>query len=155
MTFEIFHDLDGVHADFHAHFFHISGISISEVPKKDLWKIIGKNKTFFYDLPIFPGSQELWEFCTTSFKKNRVLTGAPSSTVSRLQKRHWVAKYFGSHIHVDVVARRDKQTFAHAKGILIDDTEANIVEWIAAGGIGIHHIGSDFQRTINKLKKYL
>ena len=71
------------------------------------------------------------------------------------QKKDWVSKYYGDQWHVDVVPKKDKQNFAHDRGILIDDTKLNIDQWQAAGGIGIFHIGSDFQTTIKTLQSFL
>ena len=47
---------------------------------------------------------------------------------------------------------RDKHLLARPNCILVDDREKNVKEWVAAGGIGIHHKG-DFAETLRQVKE--
>jgi hypothetical protein len=156
----IYCDLDGLFADFDKGVKGLTGSHPKDLEKKFLWKAIHWNKQFFLDLELIEGSWDLWEAVRNVVSEDRIkfLTGAPSSHVFREQKKLWVAKTFGPQYEVNVVPRRDKQLHSGPLKILIDDTEANIHDWVAKGGHGIHHrhvnFVHDFDSTIAALRQY-
>ena len=134
--FELFLDLDGVFADFNKRVFKLSGKWPHEL-QKGLWKIIMADKQFFASLEMMPDAEYLWEYAK---QYNPVfLTGAPPGERSRNQKKEWVAKMFGDEHPTIVLPKRDKPLYSGWRKVLVDDTPANIQEWIEKGGAAVHH----------------
>ena len=69
-------------------------------------------------------------------------------------KKLWVNKNLGISKGINITTRKGKRKFVGDKTILIDDYAKNIMEWKAAGGIGIHYKGNP-QATIKELANIL
>lgn len=134
----LFLDLDGVFADFNGKFFDITGKQPHEVHKKEMWKVIGGTRNFFYSLGLCEDAHHLWEYCKQYQPK--FLTGLPSQRDGREQKQRWVAEKFGDQWETIVVPKRQKQDFSGPNRVLIDDTRDNIDQWVSKGGHGILHV---------------
>lgn len=154
--YQIYCDLDGVLADFDTQFKNISG---GVDPKKyedtygsdKFWKLIGsKGINYWSDMPLMQDATKLWN--TIKRYNPQILTAIPQSRKNATTGKHiWVAKHLGQNVKVNAVMRSEKQQFANAKAILIDDKLKNIQEWEQAGGIGIHHKNAN--STIAQLKR--
>jgi 5'(3')-deoxyribonucleotidase len=152
---ELHLDLDGLFADFDLRVTELSGGKHPKhLEKKHLWATIHRDKQFFANLKLIPGSERLWEAIKDLLPDHKIkfLTGAPASAAFQQQKRDWVAEKFGVY-ETNVVKRRDKQLWSAPYRVLIDDTEGNLHDWIVKGGHGIHHAG-DFDATIRALVEY-
>lgn len=153
---ELHLDLDGLFADFDLRVTELSGgRHPKHLEKKHLWATIHRDKQFFANLKLIPGSERLWAAIKDLLPDHKIkfLTGAPASVASQQQKREWVAKKFGPQYETNVVKRRDKQLWSKPYRVLIDDTEGNLHDWVVKGGHGIHHDG-DFDKTIKALLEY-
>jgi len=148
--FENFYlDLDGVFADFDGRFFSIAGKWPHQVEKKTLWKIVNSHDDYFYSLELTEGALQLWEYAR---QFNPIfLTGLPGKQNGREQKIRWVADKFGPEWTVIVLPKREKQNYAGANRVLIDDTMVNIEQWVQRGGHGVHHKG-DVWETIDQVE---
>jgi hypothetical protein len=147
---QVFLDLDGVFADFDARVKRLTGKHPGQLDRNRLWKAVNSDKRFFAELELIEGCMLLWE--ATRDLEPVFLTGAPSSRVFQEQKREWVARIFGPEFVVHVVPKKLKQEYSGPGKVLIDDTPANIEQWVARGGHGILHTG-DHASTVKALKE--
>jgi hypothetical protein len=147
---QVFLDLDGVFADFDTRVKRLTGKHPSQLDRNRLWKAVNSDKRFFAELELIEGCMLLWE--ATMDLEPIFLTGAPSSRVFQEQKREWVARIFGPEFVVHVVPKKLKQEYSGPGKVLIDDTPANIEQWVARGGHGILHTG-DHASTVEALQE--
>ena len=145
-------DLDGVMADFDAHFPALFGVDHRTLLDDDMWAQINAHASYFRDMPVCPGAKEFFQ--SIEELDPIILTACPKSNYAHVarQKREWVREHLSSTCHVlPVMGGRNKPLFMHSPGdILIDDFEKNIKAWQDEGGVGIHHEGC-FQDTQNHL----
>lgn len=137
----LFLDLDGVMADFDAHFPVLFGCDHREIPDEEMWGHIDGHGSFFRVLPPCPGALEFYNEVRHLYPV--ILTACPSTgyeSVAR-QKREWVREWLGPEpVVMPVMGRKAKPLFMHNPGdILIDDFERNVKLWREHGGHGIHH----------------
>lgn len=134
-------DLDGVMADFDAHFPAVFGLDHRSMADDAMWQTINAHPTYFRDMPPCPGAVEFYR--EIAHLDPIVLTACPRTNYANaaLQKRQWVREHLGRHITVlPVMGGHNKPLFMHASGdILIDDFERNTTAWSKAGGISILH----------------
>jgi 5'-nucleotidase len=152
MKGQLFLDLDGVFADFEAHYLECFGAHCSEHDDDELWANIDAHGTFFLDLPMCPGAAEFLE--TVKHLNPAILTACPKTNTSlhATQKRQWAYKNMPGLSIFTVVGGKNKAQFVKSyRDILIDDFEKNCSAWRAAGGLAIQHDG-DFERTTTKLR---
>lgn len=172
-SYTIFCDLDGVLADFKSELSNkifkdtanelgedgeYSEARYASDPKfrNHMWKAVAlyqKKHGFvvWNGLELLPDSMELWNYLKTRNPQILTATGDAKYRAAE-QKREWVTKHFGSAVRMNFVkAAPLKAQFAKPNHILIDDQLRAIDPWIAAGGIGIHHISA--VKTITELKK--
>ena len=151
MRQKLYLDLDGVMADFDAHFPAQFGLDHKGLADDAMWEIINAHPTYFRDMPPCKGAIEF--FRRIDHLDPIVLTACPKSNYANAarQKREWVREHLSRNIMVlPVMGGRHKPLFMHAPGdILIDDYERNIDVWRAAGGVGIRH--ADFASTARQL----
>lgn len=143
----IYLDLDGVMADFDAHFRELFGLDNRAMADDAMWATINAHPTFFFDMPPCPGAIEFFEEIRPL--RPTILTASPRSNFanSARQKRAWVYKHLSGDTEViPVLGGRNKPLYMHAPGdILIDDFERNTCLWEEAGGVAILH--STFEET--------
>lgn len=148
---QIYLDLDGVMADFDAHFPAMFGINHKDMLDDDMWAQINAHPSYFRDMPVCPGALNF--FSVIEEMNPIVLTACPKSNYAHAarQKREWVREHLGSHVTVlPVMGGSSKPLFMHAAGdILIDDFERNTKAWAHAGGVPILH--RNFSQTIKDL----
>ena len=151
---QIYCDMDGVVADFHA----FTGKHLGTKFKDKYWPDLPKDT--FAKLPLMPDAKKLWNFIG---KYNPImLTAIPRESRGDISKQaasdktKWMKKHFNlKQSDMRAVSRQDKQQFAKdgrdgRPNVLIDDHAGNIKEFRAKGGIGIHHTSAT--DTINQLK---
>ncbi|RWX78305.1 hypothetical protein EPK99_06660 [Neorhizobium lilium] len=145
-------DLDGVMADFDAHFPATFGIDHRDQADDDMWSLINSHDSYFRDMPVCEGAKKFFD--AVSWIDPIILTACPKSNYAHVarQKRAWVREHLSENcIILPVMGGRNKPLFMHAPGdILIDDFERNIKAWELEGGIGILH--RDFLTTRNALE---
>jgi 5'(3')-deoxyribonucleotidase len=134
-------DLDGVMADFDAHFPAVFGLDHRSMADDALWLQINAHPSYFRDMPVCPGAIEF--FREIEHLDPIVLTACPKTNYAHAatQKRAWVRKHLSATITIlPVMGGRHKPLFMHAPGdVLIDDFERNTNAWAAAGGLPILH----------------
>jgi hypothetical protein len=146
----IFLDLDGVLSDFDLH-------------KRQEGKTLPGGATnynaldykWWSTMPVFDGAKEFYD-AARKLGVVKFLTGPVPHEDCFAGKAHWVRNFVperGKNILKDLIicSSGDKQFLARPNHILVDDRIANINEWRAAGGIGIHHTG-DFAETMKQLQ---
>ena len=69
------------------------------------------------------------------------------------QKARWLAAHNIAYKQNFVPGKGHKYKYATPNSIIIDDTKSVIEDWNKAGGIGIHHMNSEY--TINIIKTYI
>ncbi|MCZ4500974.1 MAG: hypothetical protein JWQ74_3529 [Marmoricola sp.] len=140
-------DLDGVMADFDAHFPATFGLDHRSLADDDMWGQINAHPSYFRDMPPCPGAKAFFD--SISWLDPIILTACPKSNYAHVarQKRAWVREHLSTtSIILPVMGGRNKPLFMHAPGdILIDDFERNIIAWQDEGGRGIQH--ADFGTT--------
>lgn len=140
-------DLDGVMADFDAHFPAVFGLNHKSLADDDMWTQINAHPSYFRDMPPCAGALQFFE--EIKHLNPIVLTACPRTNYKHAatQKREWVREHLSSDIMVlPVMGGHNKPLFMHAAGdILIDDFERNTNAWESAGGEAILH--SDFVST--------
>ncbi len=147
--YQIYCDLDGVLAAFDAGVKQLTGRYPHELNKKDMWEAIYSIPNFFESLPWIPEGKTLWNYIKPL--NPIILTGLPASSNGEQQKRIWCAAHLGNNVPVIVCKSKDKQQYAQPNAVLIDDRNDNIMQWKAAGGIGILH--RTLPKTLVQLRK--
>lgn len=151
----IYLDLDGVMADFDAHFPALFNVDHREMLDDDMWSTINGHPSYFRDMPLCPGAKAFFD--GISWLDPIILTACPKSNYPHVarQKRAWVREHLSvNSIILPVMGGRNKALFMHAPGdILIDDFERNTKAWEDEGGIAILH--RDFETTGRDLDRAL
>lgn len=144
-------DLDGVVADFDAHFPKTFGVDHRDLADDAMWLAINGHPSYFRDMPPMPGALEF--MATIAPLDPSVLTACPKSNYAHVagQKREWVRQYQPAFTVLPVLGGINKPLFMHAAGdVLIDDLERNTDAWQEAGGIAILH--KSFPETLAALE---
>lgn len=148
-------DLDGVMADFDAHFPATFGLDHRGIADDALWATINAHPSYFRDMPPCPGAVAF--FRTIEHLDPIILTACPKSAYAHVarQKRAWVREHLSKDVVIlPVMGGKSKPLFMHAPGdILIDDFTRNTDAWTAEGGIAILH--KTFAETSAKLRTSL
>lgn len=148
-------DLDGVFADFDAHYAAMFGKYDKDIPDAELWGKIHASPSFFRDLPMCPGAAEFFREAMRAYSlcdvhDIAILTACPKDNYAHVarQKREWVREHLSTSVMVlPTAGGSSKPLFMHEPGdILIDDFDRNTNAWKAAGGRAILHKG-DFGHT--------
>jgi hypothetical protein len=151
----VFLDLDGVMANFDAHFPALFGIDHRDMLDADMWATINAHPSYFLDMPIFDGAKEFFD--RIEWLDPIILTACPKSNYQHVarQKRQWVRKHLSTKCLVlPVMGGLNKPLFMHARGdILIDDFRRNTLAWQQEGGIAILH--RDFPTTRERLEYWI
>ena len=156
MNIKIFCDLDGVLVDFDSGVKKILKKSPDQLPEGLMWAVIKKTPDFYNKLDWMPDGKELWNFIK-DFQGVQLLTGVPRGSSGAggavNQKNSWCRRELGTKYNVICCSTKDKPLYATKGAILIDDRLKIADEWIAKGGIFIHHTNTE--NTIKELQKYI
>lgn len=133
----IFLDMDGVLADFNAKKREVFGDR--EPPDDELWEVIHRDyPDWFLSLPEMEGAQELyWRAVEKGPTAVLTAVGREKSMEVAAQKTAWLRDVLDDEVVIIPCRRKHKKDWARPDALLIDDHQQNIVEWIAAGGIGM------------------
>ncbi|MGO7089467.1 hypothetical protein AB9E14_23615 [Rhizobium leguminosarum] len=146
-------DLDGVMANFDAHFPATFGLDHRGLADDEMWSTINAHPSYFRDMPIFAGAKEFFD--RISWLDPIILTACPKSNYPHVarQKREWVREHLSASCHIlPVMGGRNKPLFMHSRGdILVDDFERNIAAWREEGGFGIVH--KDFASSRDAIER--
>lgn len=147
----IFCDLDGVLVDLLEGYRQVAGDCLTNLHGVGdvKWEPALEHPDFWATLPKMDDADVLLNHLQELYNHERlyVLT-APQHLFENCEdeKIRWVKNHapFIENDKIIVIDRHRKQEFAvcdetGAPNVLIDDYEKNIIEWIEAGGIGIHH----------------
>jgi hypothetical protein len=145
-----FIDLDGVLADFDL---HATNEGKYTADGKVKWDEL--DYQWWITMPPCEGAKEFLDIAK-KLSIVKFLTAPVPYTASFTGKADWIQAFIperGRFALLDLIICRgkDKNFLAKPNHILIDDREKNIQEWVAAGGIGIHHKG-DFVQTLKELQ---
>lgn len=151
---KLYCDLDGVLADFDtASRALLKGSDPRGVAPARLWGAVNRREHFYRDLPWMPDGPELWNFINPFDPV--IITGLPSGMreYHAADKREWCRVHLGPDVPVICCMARDKVRYAESPGcVLIDDrAEKAEAQWVAAGGIFVHHTGT--ASTLARLKE--
>ena len=171
--YRLYCDMDGVLCDFKYRFEYLFGKGPREIEAEKgapyFWGMIRRvGAKYWSGMPWTPSGRQLWSAIKGYDPK--LLTAPPRAyrdynnfDESAVQgKTEWAQRNLGLSAS-DVLFKRskDKQEIATkdiSQGfipILIDDRRDNITNWVAAGGIGIHHPEntSDISPVLERLRK--
>ena len=147
----VYLDLDGVMADFDAHFPAVFGLDHRGMADDDMWAKINAHPSYFEDMPLCAGAAEF--FLEIKHLRPIILTACPKTNYAHVagQKRRWVRSNLGDFTVLPVMGGHNKCLFMHSAGdILIDDYEKNCWPWEKAGGVAILHKSFDETRAALK-----
>jgi len=159
----VFCDMDGVLVDLIVGYRVMVGVCLTEQKGMgdEKWDVALKIPNFWVELPKMHGADQLMEYFAANIpNENLHVLTAPQHLFEDCgaQKMEWLQRNAGVFdiARANVVKRDRKPEFAvepcGKKNILIDDYEKNIIEWVEAGGIGIHH--TNHVQTIKLLAQY-
>lgn len=144
---KLYLDLDGVMADFDAHFPSKFGLDHKGMADDAMWEIINSHPSYFLDMPMCDGAADFYQ--DVKHLNPIILTACPKTNYKNAatQKRQWVRNHLGDHLTVlPVIGGHNKPLFMHSDGdVLIDDYKKNCKAWEAHGGLPILH--TDFENT--------
>ena len=143
----LFLDLDGVLADFDAHYEKTFGEKTdrSKPTPKNFWKNIANNGSFFRDLPMMPDALALWEGAKKLHPNPIILTGLThvASETTERHKREWVATHISPLARVIVCPSKDKRLHGKPGDILVDDWTKYRALWEEMGGVFVLHTSAE------------
>ena len=147
----IFLDLDGVVADFDS---HADACAKKTSDGKMNWEAL--DLQWWVTMPAFAGAKKFYDDIK-NLAPVKFLTAPVLSEDCFFGKAKWVQNFVpekGRWVLMDLIIcpSQEKKNRAKPGAILIDDREKNIMEWVEAGGIGIHHT-CDFAKTFAEVKK--
>ena len=136
---KIYLDMDGVIADFDAHFENLYGMVSREYEDKfstyRFWEKVYETPNFFSTMPVTPWFWTLFELCK-SVKVPIVILSSPSrvnTPLCMIEKRKWVDSYLGGTF--PAIFEKEKHKYAGEGRLLIDDQKDKCDKWTQAGGI--------------------
>jgi hypothetical protein len=138
-------DLDGVMADFDAHFPDVFGLDHKSMADEEMWNKINAHKSYFLDMPLCDGADAF--YAEVEHLEPIILTACPRKNYANAaqQKRQWVRDNLSPDATVlPVMGGHNKWLFMHDAGdVLVDDYAKNIKPWVKAGGAGVLHKNFD------------
>ena len=157
-------DLDGVIFNMTKRVKELLGKTLDEFSsRQEAWDKLNKHQDIFQNLELMPDAEALVDGVTKFARENgykvEVLTAIPLMTkmpYAALHKEESVKRHFG---HLGWKFKigphaKDKQNHCKPGDILIDDSDQNIDQWNAAGGIGILHTSAkDTLKELSKISK--
>lgn len=141
---QVYVDLDGVLADFDAHYLATFGVVADKSTDNVEWARVHATPGFYRDMPLMKDAEELWSFVNGLTRKPIILTGVPKSVPAAAdEKRAWVKQHLGPKVQVMTGPSRDKCHVCLPGDVLIDDWEKYREFWLRAGGRWITHTSAD------------
>ena len=138
---QLFLDCDGVLADFDSYATGLLGMPPREFEARHgtrrFWSRIAGDPDFFYNLPLMPDAQELWD--AVAHLKPVILTGLPHGNWAAPQKMRWAARHFPEARMITTQARAKRDHMEQPGDILVDDLLKYRALWEEAGGAFVHH----------------
>lgn len=102
---------------------------------EDFWEPINDDPRFWYDLNPLPWAGELVDLVRGTDPDFHVVTSPSRCTFCVPGKQWWLNRQLGSEWYGRMIATPHKELFAHVPGaVLIDDCDANLAKFSAAGG---------------------
>lgn len=146
---QVFVDMDGVLANFDAHYETTFGIRPDRVADNVDWTKVREVVGFFAGIPPMTDMHMLWEYVLPH--KPIVMTGTPPKVAEAAEnKRSWVRKHLGPDVPVICCRSSEKSLHMQAGDILVDDWEKYRHLWIARGGRWVTHVTA--QQSIGQLR---
>lgn len=148
-------DLDGVMADFTAHYLDLFGSDKeAELMTETVWERINSVRGYFFrSMPLCPGAAEF--FAAVRHLNPIILTACPKEDYANvaIQKRTWVRQNLSPDLTVlPTAGGMAKPMFMHQRGdVLIDDFDRNCRAWRDHGGTPILH--KSFAETAFDLRR--
>lgn len=137
---QVFVDMDGVLANFDAHYESVFGIRANKVADNVDWQKVRAVGDFYAGIPPMPDMRELWGFVSRLTPAPIVLTGIPPAVEEAASnKRAWIARHLGEQVEVRCCRSRDKRLHCTPGDVLIDDWDKYRALWLAKGGRWITH----------------
>jgi hypothetical protein len=142
---QLFLDLDGVLADFDAHYVALFGYKLPRhiCDPPGMWDKIRSRPEFYAELPPMPDAVTLWN--AVEHLNPIILTGVPYDEVpwAAEQKTYWVEKYFGRSTQIICCKSSEKRLHGKPGDILVDDWDRYRHLWLEMGGIFILHTSAE------------
>jgi hypothetical protein len=161
----IFLDLDGVMADLESHYLATFGHKMDEATSRNqMWRNIDGHEGFWLSIPVMKGGKEFFTWltaqCYHTGAELAILTAAPDVAEKHFpiarHKKQWVKQHLGDILVLPAYGSERKAAFVQNPGdILIDDWGKNIKAWEEEGGVGVKHVGDDFETTKKKVTEAL
>ena len=117
---------------------------LASAPEEWFWAPINDDPRFWYGLDPLPWAAELVDLVRGVDPDFHVVTSPSRCTFCVPGKQWWLNRLFGVEWFGRMVATPHKELFAHVPGaVLIDDCDANLEKFAAAGGgiisFPVHH----------------
>jgi 5'(3')-deoxyribonucleotidase len=162
-------DLDGVLTDFDGAFAKVAeGLTPTDYAgkhgnpeRKELY--FKQPVSFWADMKWIEGGRELVECALSHFKVVRILTSAGTGRDWKKFKEVSTGKHQWLETHLPMVDKKNiiVVPFANLKSrhsgpdrMLVDDKDTTITQFNEKGGIGILHLSSNWQNSVDELKEY-
>lgn len=131
-------DIDGVVADFNAHYKKLFFRPVSEDDHFTIVQAIRQVPDFFLNLPVIPKGRELFDILKDEYTVVFLSSPMDENELCRAHKLEWIHNNFGTEYDVIFAKSKDKCKYVQdEKSILIDDYEENLKAWSDAGGTAI------------------
>jgi hypothetical protein len=139
---QLFVDMDGVLADFDAHYKAVFGVLADKALDNVDWKAVRGVKDFYLHIPPMPDMRDLWSYIAQL--RPIVLTGVPASVPEApANKIGWVRRHLSDQVEVRCCLSKEKCLHAAPGDVLIDDWEKYRGLWLAKGGRWITHTSAE------------
>jgi len=118
-----------------------------------MYRLVENDINLWANLGWEKGGKQLWNYIKDI--PDLEILSAPMEEGSRSGKRIWALRELGFPMQ-KVILSETKGPYGNrngVRGILIDDRDKYINEFIAGGGIAIKHISDDVDNTIRQLKE--
>mmetsp|Transcript_18668 Transcript_18668/g.53670 ORF Transcript_18668/g.53670 Transcript_18668/m.53670 type:complete len:289 (+) Transcript_18668:148-1014(+) len=173
--YKIYCDLDGVLVDFDSGIQRVTGSKPDQLPPYILWAKVAQDRDFYAHLGWMKDGKELWN--AIKCMNPDILTGVPTAKKARAQKAAWCERELAMPTnHVDMAGTkkahevvsgrrsnkegvvnvitcwsRNKHCESCRGAVLIDDRLSLQQDWVARGGIFIHHTST--KKSLSELRR--